>query len=161
MFVPGQYAALIRNRQISAPVNVIALASDLGVTVWESDKLGPSISGKLFKDPANGGTSGWSILVRATDPLFRKRFTAAHEIAHFVLHRKEIGEGIQDDEFYRSSLSNAQEAEANSLAADILMPWNLLNELTAQGIKELDALSARLEVSQAALKIRLGIPVTA
>jgi hypothetical protein len=161
MLVPRQFDDIIRKHQRTAPVNVIALASEMGVSVWESDKLGPQISGKLFRDPKNGGTSGWSILVRATDPLVRKRFTVAHEVSHFVLHRSEIGDGITDDEFYRSSLSNAQEAQANQLAADILMPFRLLNDLTAEGVTEVDALASRLEVSLTALKIRLGIPVAA
>jgi Zn-dependent peptidase ImmA (M78 family) len=79
----------------------------------------------------------------------------------FFPGQRKIGDGLTDDEFYRSELSNTQEAEANSLAADILMPFKLLNELTADGMKDLDQLAARFGVSQPALRIRLGIPVAA
>lgn len=159
MLVSAATEKVIRKFQGAAPVDVIGLANDLGIKVWQSDKLAAGISGKLFKDAKNGGSSGWSILVRNTDAPVRKRFTVAHEIGHFVLHRSELGDGIQDDEFYRSGLSNAQEAQANRLAADILMPFSLINQLTNGGIKAIDALAAKLGVSQAALQIRLGIPV--
>ena len=149
---------VIRKFQTAAPVDVIGLANEFGIKVWQSDKLDAGISGKLFKDEKNGGSSGWSILVRATDASVRKRFTVAHEIGHFVLHRSDLGDGVTDDEFYRSGLSTAQEAQANRLAADILMPFSLINKLTNQGVTAIDELSVKLGVSQAALKIRLGIP---
>jgi predicted transcriptional regulator len=159
MLVDSATESVIRKYQKSAPVDVISLAKDLGIKVWQSEKLGPGISGKLFKDAANGGSSGWSILVRESDAPARKRFTVAHEIGHFVLHRPALGDGITDDEFYRSGLSNAQEAQANRLAADILMPYRLINELTASGITSIDLLAAKLGVSLTALKIRLGQPI--
>jgi hypothetical protein len=160
MLVDSATERVIKKFQGAAPVDVIALAGDLGIKVWQSDQLGPGISGKLFKDAKNGGTSGWSILVRNGDAPVRKRFTVAHEIGHFVLHRSELGDGITDDEFYRSGLSNMQEAQANRLAAEILMPYSLINQLMNDGTKAIDALASKLGVSQAALKIRLGIPVS-
>jgi len=152
---------IIRKYQETAPVDVIALAHDLGIAVWQSDKLPKDVSGKLFLDSKNGGKSGWSILVRDQDAPVRKRFTVAHEIGHFLLHRSDLGDGITDDEFYRSGLSNVQEAQANRLAADILMPYPLINRIMADGTRDISVIASKLGVSQAALKIRLGIPVTA
>lgn len=50
-----------------------------------------------------------------------KRFTIAHEIAHLLLHRPILREGVTDDVLYRSPhLGGTQETEANKMAADIL-----------------------------------------
>ena len=61
---PGQ---IIAKYQSQAPVDVVAIAAELGINVWETNSLSESISGKIFKDPLNGGSSGYSILsMRAT-----------------------------------------------------------------------------------------------
>ncbi|MCB8877663.1 ImmA/IrrE family metallo-endopeptidase [Acidisoma silvae] len=83
-------------------------------------------------------------------------------MAHFLLHSDQIGSGIEDDVLYRSSLSDRREAEANRLAADILMPHELVEEFleTAKALSIDDIpsyLADQFEVSEAAMKIRLGI----
>jgi IrrE N-terminal-like domain len=155
--LPPPELAVISRFQRQAPVDVIATANALGMNVWEQE-LGSGISGKLFRDSENGGASGYSILVNAPEPLTRKRFTIAHEISHFILHRNQIGDGITDDTFYRSGLSTAQEAAANKLAADIIMPFSLINALQRSGIVSVEALAESLGVSKTAMMIRLGIP---
>lgn len=156
----SDFVKTIRKYQTTAPVNVVALANDLGIKVWTSQKLRDDISGKLFKDGELGGSSGYAIVVNGNHAEVRRRFTIAHEIAHFCLHRKEVGDGISDNEFYRSSLSNRQETEANKLAAEILMPYSLIKKTKADlSLRDGDAraLAERLNVSEVAMKIRLGI----
>ena len=151
---------LIRKFQDHAPVDVVGLANELGMKVWTSMKLSDDISGKLFKDEALGGTSSYAIVVNGTHPEVRRRFTIAHEIAHFLLHRNDVGDGISDNQFYRSNLSNKQETEANKLAAEILMPHSLIKKLTTDnqlGNKDTKPLANKLNVSEVAMKIRLGI----
>jgi Zn-dependent peptidase ImmA (M78 family) len=150
----------IRAFQQNAPVNISGIAGDLGLKIWEISSLPTNISGKLFPDPDHGGTSGYSIGVNSREGYARKRFTVAHEIAHFLLHREQIRDGITEDTFYRGGLSTQQEVEANKLAADILMPYHLIRLLSAQGVREIKELAKRFEVSEAAMKIRLNIPVT-
>src|SRR5580693_4208343 len=111
MIINTQSGVVDRFQQ-SAPVDVTGLAEALGLTVWEDDSLPQGISGKLFQDPIRGGAERYSITVRASDAYVRKRFTVAHEIAHFVLHRNRIGSSLTDDAFYRSNLSSREEAEA-------------------------------------------------
>jgi len=142
----------------NAPVNVLGIAKELGLTVWGMDLL-PNISGKIFRDPQNGGPSGFSIAVNSAEPIVRQRFTIAHEIAHFLLHRSQLEKGdLVDDAMYRSGLSSAEEAAANKMAAHILMPFSLINSLVSSGVTDVTDLAARLQVSQTAMKIRLGIP---
>lgn len=149
---------VIRAYQKVLPVDVVGLAGALGIRVYDA-KFGDDVSGILRKDSQYGGSKGYSILVNHRHPLNRKRFTIAHEIAHFVLHRDRTGEEVKDDMFYRSeTLPSPLEREANEMAAKILMPQNLLSQLRAEGITDLEEMAARLKVSRQALAIRLGIP---
>jgi Zn-dependent peptidase ImmA (M78 family) len=153
---PAEVRAAITRHQLRAPVDVVAIARDIGINVFKAP-LGPKIAGVLRRDKEHGGRSGFIILVRDGDPKNRQRFTVAHEIGHFVLHRSSAESGIEDDEFYRA-LSGPMEREANEFAADILMPWELINQLQGSGIVKLNDIAKRLAVSRQALAIRLGLP---
>lgn len=149
---------IIASYQRVAPVDVISIANSLGINVWQQELLDPPVSGMLRPDHLNGGKNGFSIIVRKGDTAMRKRFTVAHEIAHFILHRDLVKDGIVDDVMYRSGLSTREEVEANKMAADILMPYSLIEFLVAQGYKTVSALASKLEVSDTAMSIRLNIP---
>jgi hypothetical protein len=152
------FGAIVAKYIKSAPVDVVSLANELGIKVWESRDLPPNVSGKIFKDPLNGGPSGYSIVVNGFESRYRRRFTVAHELAHFILHRNKLLEGaLIDDTLYRSGLSNEEERSANKLAAEILMPTELTKELKRSGIKSVEKLAETLQVSVPAMKARLGI----
>lgn len=146
---------IIRAHQQDWPVKVGAIASDLGLKVLASTM--PSyVSGSLRRS-SNG--DGWTIKVNRHEHRNRQRFTVAHEIAHFVLHKDRIGDGVEDDTLYRSQkLSDEVEWEANRLAADILMPWHLIRRAAASGLETPEQLAKAFEVSEAAMRIRLGLP---
>lgn len=135
---------------------MILIARDLGLNVWEMNSLPEGISGKIFKDPLNGGSSGYSVGVKASEGFQRKRFTVAHEIAHFILHRAKIGDELSDDALYRSGLSTREEAQANQLAADILMPVKQILSLREQGRTEVSDLASLFQVSEPAMRVRLS-----
>jgi Zn-dependent peptidase ImmA (M78 family) len=145
---------IIERFQQDAPVDVMGIADALGLNVWEDD-INP-YSGKITRDKKNGGFSGYSIIVNAAEPINRKRFTIAHEIAHFILHNDELLNGDIEETLYRGGLSDKMEAEANKLAADILMPLSLIETLIAQGKTSIEELAEALEVSKTAVGIRLG-----
>ena|SRR5579872_4877991 len=149
--------AVIRRFQQVAPVDVKGIAEALGLRVWEAS-LPDAISGKLFQDSVNGGSEGYSITVNSNEPLRRKRFTIAHEIAHFVLHRDKIGPlGVVDDTWYRSGLSTNEEIEANRLAAEILMPEHLLRHYRfSAAMFNVEQLANLFKVSSQAMSIRLS-----
>lgn len=146
---------ILRLHQQQAPVKVGALANDLGLKVVISE-LPTGISGKLTRDPAD--REKWIIRVNRHEHRNRQRFTIAHEIAHFILHRDEIGDELTDDTFYRSGLSERREWEANRLAAEILMPWPLIRAEMAEEKKTPAELAQKFGVSEAAMHIRLGLP---
>jgi hypothetical protein len=141
-----------------APVQTVALARQLGLEVYHTDSWPDDISGMILKSEEFGGNSGYAIYVNGKHHVNRRRFTTAHEIAHFVLHENLIGDGITDDALYRSELSGPIEAQANRYAADILMPWSLINEAMSSGHRSVEDLADHLQVSKSAMSIRLGVP---
>jgi hypothetical protein len=159
--VPDVQQSIIRNFQASPPVDVIGLARALGVNVFVSSKLNEA-SGKLFRDTVNGGANGYSILVNVSDPVVRQRFTVAHELGHYLLHLDNMESGeITDDAFYRSGLGVFREAEANRVAAEILMPLDRIQMdraiLSGNGQNPDDAkiLASQYGVSEMAMAIRV------
>ncbi len=140
--------------QERAPVDVQGIAAKLGIAVFE-DQLPEGVSGVL-RESAHS-PSGYEIIVRRDHPMNRKRFTVAHELAHFVLHRDADIHELIEDEFYRG-LSIRLEREANEFAADILMPWPLINKLSGEDRRNFPELAAALGVSRQTLATRLGLP---
>lgn len=147
---------IIKKYQSYFPVPVGAIAKELGAIVKKAT-LPAGISGEIKEYEGK-----CLIRVNRHDVKARQRFTLAHEIGHFLLHRELIGDGIVDDILYRSSLSDALEAEANRLAADIIMPLKLIDKSQEKfsGLKkeeQYEAIAAEAEISVTAIKIRLGI----
>jgi len=138
-----------------APVDLEGLAAKLGLAV-EYAELPSGLSAQLRRE---GPVYVIRINRRHTAP--RQRFTLAHMIAHYLLHRDLIGEGIEDDALYRSGLGPAFESEANRLAAELLMPAELVRRLHRSGLRSAEALAAAFQVSEEAMRIRLeqlGLP---
>lgn len=133
----------------NAPVDIYGLARELGLKVVEAD-LG-NLSGKI----ESLGLFGFQITVNSTHPALRRRFTVAHEIAHYVLHRDLIGDGIVDDAMYRSRQSDEIESRANSYAASLLMPSPLVRQFWRVGRRSFAEMSAKFEVSQEVARIRM------
>jgi Zn-dependent peptidase ImmA (M78 family) len=149
---PGE---VIREFTEHPPVDVEGLAKALGLSVWEREL--PGDSGMLVADHLSG-PSGYTIYVNSTDAVNRRRFTIAHEIAHYLLHRNRDTREFKDNRMYRSpGISDSKEAEANRLAADILMPRRIIRRLLDQGIKDPQDMALRLKVSPDAMEIRLGL----
>jgi Zn-dependent peptidase ImmA (M78 family) len=149
---------VIRRHQRTVPVQVVPIAEDLGLKVYRQKNWPDNLSGMICRDADKGGSSGYAIFVNANHAETRRRFTIAHEIAHFALHRHLIGDGIKDDALYRSGLSGAIEAQANAMAADILMPWHLVNAEIASGHDTVPLLASVFKVSRSSMSIRMGVP---
>jgi Zn-dependent peptidase ImmA (M78 family) len=95
----------------------------------------------------------------------RTRFTIAHELGHFVLHKEislVIDKGNNDKVLFRDSISSSgelhREREANAFAASLLMPKYLIETEIRKVPKnsELIAfLSNKFNVSEQAMNFRL------
>jgi Zn-dependent peptidase ImmA (M78 family) len=148
--------------EISLPINIEEIAVLRGLTVMEYP-LGDDVSGLLSIE--NGvGVIGYN----SKEPKVRKRFTIAHELGHYEMHRDKSDLFVDKQFIYRSQYSNSSainqtmEQEANAFASAILMPTNLLRakiEMTnidlgsEESIKELAKL---FEVSTTAMSIRIS-----
>ena len=119
----------------------------------------------------------FQVVVNANESAQRKRFTAAHELAHYLMHRDLLaqhgrmhrhvdclfgGDACHD----RSTpLMPRHEAQANKLAARIIMPASRIRHHFDQGESAMQ-LAHRFGVSVAAMEIRLktlglGVPAHA
>ena len=152
-------AEIVRRFTLDIPVKVGQLAAELGLKVTRTP-LAPRISG-LIK-PSEEARAKFEIKVNKYEVPERQRFTVAHEIAHYLLHRDDIGSGVVDSVMYRSALTSRKETEANRLAADIVMPAQAVGrELKKLGGVVTDdvvhQLAELFRVSELAMKVRLGI----
>lgn len=150
---------VVRRFVASYPVKVGELANTLGLDVIRSP-LPPKISGLI--QPSAKSRSGFEIRVNKYEVPERQRFTVAHELAHFLLHRDSIGAGVVDSILYRSNLTSKKEVEANNLAAEIVMPRKFvakeLERLGGVSVPTIaEELAALFKVSAPAMKVRLGL----
>lgn len=151
---------LLRQHQYSIPVDVHQVALDLGLTIVERD-LEDQVSGMLVIKRIGG-----IIAVNEHHHPNRQRFTIAHEIGHYQLHRDDNNVFIDATRvFFRDTASaeghHLQEIVANTFAAELLMPEQHIREiLRNQPIDAFDDTAVRriatqFGVSSQALTIRL------
>ena len=151
-----EHIETLREYTGDVPVRVGALAKALGLEVVIA-ALPLNISG-MIKPNDNG--DGFVVKVNRFESKVRQRFTIAHEIAHFLLHRDRIQSGVVDSVLYRSKLSSRAEAEANRLAADIVMPRKQIGaslelENTPFDDQIVEDLADKFQVSKQAMSIRM------
>lgn len=141
------------------PVNIEAVIRGLGIELDKKAALKSDISGQIEKL----SNKTYKVSVNASDNYFRQRFTMAHELGHYLLHRELIGDGLYDDRAYRSTetgtytnklVGPAEEAAANRIAARILMPADKVTS-EAREVSSVEALAQRFQVSRRAMDIRL------
>lgn len=100
----------------------------------------------------------------------RQRFSAAHELAHHMLHPEELEKAVHIDSglrvLFRDEVSaqgtDALEVQANAFAAELLMPRDLLVAALDGGGVDMDddvaveALARKFRVSASAMRYRLA-----
>jgi len=156
-----QLAMSIIGEKLRLPIPIKEIIKSQGVKLKSLD-MNDDISGILVIEQ-NNSTIGF----KKGEPEVRQRFTMAHELGHFILHRE--GELFVDKGFktmYRPATNipstEWQEWEANEFAACILMPENLLREEMQN--TEMDYgdnswirdLAGKFKVSEAAMSIRIS-----
>lgn len=160
MAVGKSEIAVVARHLAKAPVDLEAIFADLGIEyaeMWMDDGASGSIT-------RNGDT--FSVAVNGTASKTRQRFTAAHELAHYLLHRDLMhvnGSKMNrhTDKLYgapddnpSSPFTRQHEIEANRLAAQIVMPAALVRtKFEAQ--RDSSVLASIFGVSKAAMDIRL------
>ena len=143
-----------------APIDIEKLAEKLNIQI-QHKRLEDDVSGFLLIKQPNA-----IVMLNEMHHKNRQRFTLAHEIGHYILHKNLdslfIEKGLT---YFRSKnypIENYEiEKEANCFAAELLMPKKIISKLILE--KSLDishesdfsSLAKKLEVSERALAIRL------
>jgi len=138
------------------PVKLGALAKSLGIRVLLST-LPRGTSGQIAQEDEE-----FVIRINRHEAKYRQRFTLAHEIAHFLLHRDKIiaSGGWSENVLLRSGQPANIEYEANRLASDLVLPSKKLAEATVQYVgpmtsETIEDLAKKFGVSTAAMEIKL------
>jgi Zn-dependent peptidase ImmA (M78 family) len=146
---------IVNSHLNKAPVNVAEIIRQLGVS-YNERPMADDASGRI--DVIDGH---YSITVNSNQSHQRKRFTAAHELAHYLLHRDLLNKRGHLDRLFSpsrpdgSNLSPAHEVEANKMAAQILMPKAAIEDSLVWKNYDVDAVAKDLQVSRSALEIRM------
>lgn len=148
--------------EIHLPIKIEEIAKLRGVKVIPYP-LGEDVSGLLSIEDGQG-TIGYN----QTEPKIRRRFTIAHELGHYELHKDKSDLFVDKQFIYRSEKSKStainqkMEQEANAFASFILMPTELVRKEvdkiqldlgSEEAIKELAKI---FEVSTTAMSIRMA-----
>ena len=143
------------------PVDPIRVARAAGVEVHDS-RLGGDRWGMLV-----GVGNSSTIYLDARQPPSRKRFSAAHELGHYMTHAGVVGlagfnvKPIMPGEGYADARSdegrvNVFEAMADEFAASLLMPEKKFRELKGRGSSVIDIASYfKVTVDAASRRARL------
>lgn len=134
------------------PIDVLAIARDLGVAVFVRP-FPSALSALLLRHGENA-----FIGINSHQAPVRQRFSLAHELGHFILHHKVhhfIDYGVpQAVEGEQPGYHWQQERAANQFAAELLMPAELLKDDART--TALSRLARRYDVSQEAMGFRLA-----
>lgn len=136
---------------LTVPVDPEKIAEQFGLEVVRAP-LENNVGGFILKK----NVGAIRIYVNSNDSQEEQRFTLAHEIGHYWLHRDDDGEfGYVE---YRDELStrgtDPVERWANSFAAELIMPASYIRMAWARG-DSLDSIQEMLGVSDAAFGHRL------
>lgn len=119
--------------------------------VYEEDM--PSTESGYFK-AINGE---YTIGINKKHHRNRQRFTFAHELGHYYLHRGKdnVDVTFEDEVFYRIENSSSIEYAANEFASRLLIPQERLAEKINEGMTDLNDLAEFFEVSLEAMRYRV------
>jgi Zn-dependent peptidase ImmA (M78 family) len=142
------------------PINIERMIRLHGIKLDKNANLEKEVSGEIRKL----SEEEYKISVNAKEHYYRQRFTMAHELGHFLLHKDQIGDGVNDSPSYRvvqigdlknDNIHQEQETEANVFAANLLMPKEALEHYLKEERKSLREMSSIFQVSVKALEIRI------
>jgi Zn-dependent peptidase ImmA (M78 family) len=156
--------AILREFGVSAPPVPVERIIKSRKIVLQYAPLEEDLSGMAYIKDGVG-----IIGVNALHHPNRQRFSAAHELAHHVLHDGDIRQAVHVDKgirvLFRDDISalgtEPMEIEANAFASELLIPGDLLAAALEGGGVDLEdeaaieGLARRFRVSSAAMRFRL------
>ena len=129
----------------SIPVNPIRVANGLGL--------------RVLRDNSEENIDGWynsvnkTIYLNTDQPLYRRRFTVAHELGHHIMGHKTRPRDRSKQ--YTKEDFDPDEVEANRFAAALLMPEAAVRKCVFEKGMLVEAMADFFGVSEKAMCIRL------
>lgn len=130
------------DNKYSVNVEKIADLCEIKVIFEELDVSGSCMN---FHSLANDESSEYStneetreIRINKYEPLVRQRFTIAHEIGHILLGHEGVSFRDTNYQQYNDFIKRMNEVNANSFAAELLMPEKLLRKALENTMFELN-----------------------
>lgn len=111
------------------PVEIVRICNENGLKVFE-EYLDSDVSGLVIVDDKvwEKYDTNQFIIVNLAESAARRRFTIAHELAHFILHRNGNNLYAHRDMTNGGTVRGSIEQEANYFAANVLMPERFVRE---------------------------------
>ena len=128
------------------PIDPILVAHSYNLEVFTAS-LPRDVSGQIFYKEKK-------IFIEATDYITRQSFSIAHEIGHFILHNDGTNHVSKRDTSSALGIDE-KEIEANTFAANLLMPQNEILRLIGNKYT-LDSMASYFGVSSLAMEYRLN-----
>jgi Zn-dependent peptidase ImmA (M78 family) len=153
---------IVEKHSAGDSVNIEGIIRDLGIALDKKADLGPKISGQIERL----GPDSYKIAANKDDFYFRQRFTMAHELGHYVLHRDLLGDGTDDgiayrtvpeSDLYNPNMGLLQESQANAFAARTLMPAHLVQKAMEEYQGDIKKAATKIKTSAKALEIRINV----
>lgn len=148
---------LIESDMYKIPVDIIKIAKLNDIAVYEGE-LEKNISGAIRY---NKEKQNFEIMVNKNDTRERKRFTIAHEIGHYFLHKELLmSDEVHIDIMYRmpndNEEENKREKDVDYFAGALLMNKTLLTKIYMEN-HTITELAEIFDVSVSAMTVRLDI----
>ncbi len=144
---------LVQYDMLKTPVDVVEIANQLEIEIYETE-LKNEISGAIRY---NENSKKFEIMINENNSLRRKRFTIAHELGHYFLHKQFLKDGsMHIDVLYRNSENKLDEQKIDYFAGALLMNRILLEKFS-QETDSVTELAEIFDVSESAMIVRLSI----
>lgn len=153
---------LIKNDLYKAPVDIVKLAEIYGLTILQQEL---DFDGAILSNKQgfiiDGNPYNKAILININQIPTRKRFTIAHELAHWITTKEEDRDNLYA---HRDDCLTAfnYEPEINDMASELLMPYELIKvEISKTDYKNgispsiIYKIADKFNVSYAAAQVRL------
>lgn len=148
--------ALHSTNQAHGGVDIVRLGCDLGIEVVSTNDCDSFFNAAIKFYPEE---SKFQILVNDSHSRNRIRFSIAHEIAHYILHKERI---VAEGMMTRSTQEDEEtEKEADELAGRLLIPDELLDNFLTRNSISKEKEVTREQLSWVASHFRVSYVVAA
>lgn len=139
------------------PVNVISIAKTYGIDVYTS-KFDNGVSGAIRYNNEN---EKFEIIVNKNNVVARRRFTIAHELGHYFLHRDMLmNSDVHIDTLYRLATQIDKETKEQEKEVDYFAGALLMNRIAIERLIDnynVEEMAEIFGVSSSAMTVRLSV----